>query len=82
MTENEIGLLTEGIPVTKCVDGQERGNRIFLVDFDNSSYNFLIPKFKGNFIPILFPLICPRSNYIDRIMLPLITEVVTQVNKN
>lgn len=36
-------LLTEGIPVTKRVDGQERGDRVFLVDFDNPSHNeFLV----------------------------------------
>ncbi|WDF70369.1 type I restriction endonuclease subunit R [Sphingobacterium oryzagri] len=36
-------LLTEGIPVTKRVDGQERGDRVFLMDFDNPSHNeFLV----------------------------------------
>ena len=36
-------LLTEGIPVTKRVDGQERGDRVFLVDFDNPLHNeFLV----------------------------------------
>lgn len=36
-------LLTEGIPVTKRVDGQERGDRVFLVDFENPSHNeFLV----------------------------------------
>ncbi|WP_164121901.1 type I restriction endonuclease subunit R [Sphingobacterium sp. xlx-130] len=36
-------LLTEGIPVTKRIDGQERGDRVFLVDFDNPSHNeFLV----------------------------------------
>lgn len=35
--------LTEGIPITKRVDGQERGDRVFLVDFENPSYNeFLV----------------------------------------
>lgn len=32
-------LLTEGIPVTKRVDGEERGDRVFLVDFDNPLHN-------------------------------------------
>lgn len=36
-------LLTEGIPVTKRVDGQERGDWVFLVDFENPSHNeFLV----------------------------------------
>jgi len=36
-------LLTEGIPVTKRVDGQERGDRVFLIDFDNPLNNeFLV----------------------------------------
>src|SRR5690606_36963012 len=34
---------TEGIPVTKRVDRQERGDRVFLMDFDNPSHNeFLV----------------------------------------
>ena len=32
-------LLTEGIPVTKRVDGQERGDRVFLIDFENPLNN-------------------------------------------
>ncbi|MDM1543908.1 type I restriction endonuclease subunit R [Empedobacter sp. 189-2] len=36
-------LLTEGIPVTKRVDGQERGDRVFLIDFKNPLHNeFLV----------------------------------------
>ncbi|ALU26595.1 type I restriction endonuclease subunit R [Myroides odoratimimus] len=36
-------LLTEGIPVTKRVDGQDRGDRIFLIDFENPLNNeFLV----------------------------------------
>lgn len=36
-------LLTEGIPVTKRVDGQERGDRVFLIDFENPLQNdFLV----------------------------------------
>src|SRR5690554_5629469 len=36
-------LLTEGIPVTKRVDGQERGARVFLIDFENPLHNeFLV----------------------------------------
>lgn len=36
-------LLTEGIPVTKRVDGQERGDRVFLIDFENPLNNeFLV----------------------------------------
>lgn len=36
-------LLTEGIPVTKRVDGQERGDRVFLIDFENPMHNeFLV----------------------------------------
>lgn len=36
-------LLTEGIPVTKRVDGQERGDRVFLIDFKNPMHNeFLV----------------------------------------
>lgn len=36
-------LLTEGIPVTKRVDGQERGDRVFLIDFENPLHNeFLV----------------------------------------
>lgn len=32
-------LLTEGIPVTKRKDGQERGDRVFLIDFENPLHN-------------------------------------------
>lgn len=34
LNNNEIfhHLLTEGIPVTKRVDGQDRGDRVFLID--------------------------------------------------
>lgn len=32
-------LLTEGIPVTKRVSGQERGDRVFLIDFENPLHN-------------------------------------------
>ena len=36
-------LLTEGIPVTKRVNGQERGDRVFLIDFENPFHNeFLV----------------------------------------
>lgn len=36
-------LLTEGIPVTKRVDGQDRGDRVFLIDFENPFHNeFLV----------------------------------------
>lgn len=36
-------LLTEGIPVIKRVDGQERGDRVFLIDFENPLHNeFLV----------------------------------------
>src|SRR5690554_1084285 len=36
-------LLTEGIPVTKRVDGQERGDRVYLIDFENPLQNdFLV----------------------------------------
>src|SRR5690554_4887963 len=36
-------LLTEGIPVTKRVDGQERGDRVYLIDFENPLHNeFLV----------------------------------------
>lgn len=36
-------LLTEGIPVTKRVDRQERGDRVFLIDFENPLHNeFLV----------------------------------------
>lgn len=36
-------LLTEGIPVTKLVDGHERGDRVFLIDFENPLHNeFLV----------------------------------------
>ncbi|AQX49237.1 type I restriction endonuclease subunit R [Elizabethkingia anophelis] len=36
-------LLTEGIPVTKRVDGLERGDRVFLIDFENPLNNeFLV----------------------------------------
>lgn len=36
-------LLTEGIPVTKRVDGQQRGDRVFLIDFENPLHNeFLV----------------------------------------
>lgn len=36
-------LLTEGIPVTKRVDGQDRGDRVFLIDFENPLNNeFLV----------------------------------------
>ena len=36
-------LLTEGIPVTKRVDGQVRGDRVFLIDFENPLHNeFLV----------------------------------------
>lgn len=36
-------LLTEGIPVTKRVDGHERGDRVFLIDFENTLHNeFLV----------------------------------------
>lgn len=36
-------LLTEGIPVTKRVYGQERGDRVFLIDFENPLHNeFLV----------------------------------------
>lgn len=36
-------LLTEGIPVTKRVDGHERGDRVFLIDFENPLHNeFLV----------------------------------------
>lgn len=36
-------LLTEGIPVTKRVDGQDRGDRVFLIDFENPLHNeFLV----------------------------------------
>lgn len=45
LTNNETfhRLLTEGIPVTKRVDGQERGDRVFLIDFENPLHNeFLV----------------------------------------
>ena len=32
-------LLTEGIPVTKRVNGQERGDRVFLIDFESPLHN-------------------------------------------
>ncbi|WP_291122657.1 type I restriction endonuclease subunit R [Empedobacter sp. UBA7620] len=36
-------LLTEGIPITKRVNGQERGDRVFLIDFENPLHNeFLV----------------------------------------
>ncbi len=36
-------LLTEGIPVTKRVDGQDRGDRVLLIDFENPLNNeFLV----------------------------------------
>ncbi|MGC4103625.1 type I restriction endonuclease subunit R [Ferruginibacter sp.] len=36
-------LLTEGIPVTKQKDGEERGDRVWLIDFSNSHNNeFLV----------------------------------------
>lgn len=36
-------LLTEGVPVTKRVDGQQRGDRVFLIDFENPLHNeFLV----------------------------------------
>src|SRR5690554_4291003 len=36
-------LLTEGIPVTKRVDGQERGDKVYLIDFENPLQNdFLV----------------------------------------
>lgn len=36
-------LLTEGVPVTKRVNGQERGDRVFLIDFENPLHNeFLV----------------------------------------
>ena len=36
-------LLTEGIPVTKRVDGQVRGDRVFLIDFESPLHNeFLV----------------------------------------
>lgn len=36
-------LITEGIPVTKRVGGQERGDRVFLIDFENPLHNeFLV----------------------------------------
>ena len=36
-------LLTEGIPVTKRVNGQERGDRVFLIDFESPLHNeFLV----------------------------------------
>jgi type I restriction enzyme R subunit len=40
-------LLTEGIPVTKRVDGQERGDRVFLIDFENPLNNefFVVNQF-------------------------------------
>ncbi|WP_434978752.1 type I restriction endonuclease [Daejeonia sp. YH14] len=45
LTNNETfhRLLTEAIPVTKRVDGQERGDRVFLIDFENPLNNeFLV----------------------------------------
>ncbi|MDR0228677.1 MAG: type I restriction endonuclease subunit R [Flavobacteriaceae bacterium] len=45
LTNNETfhRLLTEGIPVTKRVDGQDRGDRVFLIDFENPLNNeFLV----------------------------------------
>lgn len=44
LTNNETfhRLLTEGIPVTKR-DGQDRGDRVFLIDFENPLNNeFLV----------------------------------------
>jgi type I restriction enzyme R subunit len=40
-------LLTECIPVTKRVDGQERGDRVFLIDFENPLNNefFVVNQF-------------------------------------
>src|SRR5690554_6911671 len=36
-------LLTEGIPITKRVEGQDRGDRVFLIDFENPMHNeFLV----------------------------------------
>jgi len=32
-------LLTEGIPVSKRVDGDERGDRVWLIDFNNPQHN-------------------------------------------
>jgi type I restriction enzyme R subunit len=45
LTNNEAfhRMLTEGIPVTKQVDGYQRGDRIWLVDFENPENNeFLV----------------------------------------
>src|SRR5690554_1676056 len=41
LTNNETfhRLLTEGIPVTKRVDGQERGDSVYLIDFKNPLHN-------------------------------------------
>ncbi len=41
LTNNELfhRLLTEGIPVSKRVDGDERGDRVWLVDFKNPHNN-------------------------------------------
>lgn len=41
LTNNETfhRFLTEGIPVTKTVDGNERGDRVWLVDFDQPRNN-------------------------------------------
>lgn len=35
-------LLTEGIPVTKWVDGEDRGDRVWLIDFNNPHNNEFI----------------------------------------
>ncbi len=36
-------LLTEGIPIIKRVDGQDRGDRVYLIDFENPLHNeFLV----------------------------------------
>lgn len=41
LTNNEAfhRLLTEGVPVSKTVDGDERGDRVWLVDFENPANN-------------------------------------------
>src|SRR5690606_15020207 len=44
LTNNESfhRLLTEGIPVTKRVDGMDRGDRVWLIDFNNPLNNEFI----------------------------------------
>lgn len=37
--ENFHRLLTEGVPVTKRVDGEERGGKVWLIDFENPYEN-------------------------------------------